>query len=138
MASRGSLLPLPWDPWPSVNGPARLLRKAVNPDVSVKCLHFQMLATVNTTGPKETDGKFRADPWATGSFTARALTGCLPCADRVPTPSALPPTRRGGGAALIVPVSQPRKLRPREGKPPTKATQQGSGGVGAGALALCL
>lgn len=46
--------------------------------------------------------------------------------------------QQGGGAALIVPVSQPRKLRPREGKPPTKATQQGSSGVGVGALALCL
>ena len=38
-------LPPPQEPGPSADGPAKFLRKAINLDVSVKCLNFQTLAT---------------------------------------------------------------------------------------------
>lgn len=45
MDSQKGQLPLPQEPGPSADGSARFLRKAINPDVSVKCLNFQILAT---------------------------------------------------------------------------------------------
>lgn len=118
--------PLPWDPRLCVQSPAK------NPYVSVKCLHFQMLATHSKTkhcGAKGNRWKVPSGPAGrrVSPSSYWVFAGCPQSAHTISFTS-----NRSDEAALMVPVSQPRELRPREGKPPTKATQQVSRGVGAG------
>lgn len=131
MASREGPLPLPRDPRLCVHRPAK------NPYASVKCLHSQMLTTHSKTkhcGAKGNRWKVPSGPAGrrVSHSSSWVFAGRRRSAHTVSFTS-----NRIGEAAPMVPPSQPRKLRPREGKPPTKATQQASCGVGAEARAVC-